>query len=83
MGLADIINKGPKSRANCCAVQALIDDFDDKDKEAVNSAIEKIRAGEPGFSSSWLHRILVSEGHKVGSSTLMRHVSKGCSCESK
>lgn len=83
MGIADLINQGPKSRSNCCAVQALINGLDETDSTAVTSAIEKIRAQEPGFSSSWLHKILVSEGHKIGASTLMRHVSKGCSCESK
>jgi hypothetical protein len=83
MGLVDIINQGPPRRGNSCAIGIIINSLSQEEQEAVNSAIEKIRSQEPGFSASWLHRVLMSEGHKIGQSTLMRHVAKGCACESK
>lgn len=82
MGIADIINQGPPRKSLLCAVGSIAEGMEEQDRNAVYDAIERIRSNEPGYSASWLHRVLISEGHKIGQSTLLRHVAKGCACES-
>lgn len=82
MGLADIINQGPPRKSGC-QLGVFIEGLDKKDVEAIENAIEKIRTREVGYSIGWLHRVLLSEGKRIGASTIQRHVNGECACGTK
>jgi hypothetical protein len=66
-----------------CVVGSIIESLDKEDADALIDAIEQLSNGSAPFSTSWLHRILISEGHRLGNATLLRHVTKGCVCATK
>lgn len=82
MGLADTINQGPQRKSGC-HFSVFIGTLDKKDVEAIESAIEKIRTREVGYSIGWLHRVLLSEGNRISASTIQRHVNGECACGPK
>lgn len=62
----------------------MIDGMQEADRLAVDRAIEKILKHDGyGYTISWLRNVMISEGFKVGLTTLSRHVGGECSCESK
>jgi hypothetical protein len=82
MGIADIISQGPP-RKNTCLAASIIAELQPKDAKAVVEAMEKIKAGQPGYSTIWLQKILASEGKKIGATTIQRHVNGVCACGTK
>ena len=80
MGLADLIKQGPPPKKNRCAVGTIIDSLDPDDADALNDAIEKLASGTAHFSAAWLHRVLLSEGHKIAENTFSKHVNQRCTC---
>ena len=82
MGLADIINQGPPRKSKCLTA-AIVAELQPKDAKAVVEAIDKIREGQPGYSTIWLQKILASEGKKIGVTTIQRHVNGDCACGPK
>lgn len=80
MGLAELIKQGPPRKQNRCVLGTIIDSLESDDAKALNDAIEKLGSGTAHFSAAWLHRIIVSDGHKVSENSLSKHVNKRCSC---
>lgn len=84
MGLAEAIHQGLRHNTKYkCAVQGLIEELDPEDGEALRLALEKLSDGSATFSMAWLHRLLLEQGHKIGASTMSRHINGACACESK
>lgn len=69
-----------------CKVQIIKDSLTDDESALLDKAIDNIRAEESAgrsrtYSSAWLTKVLNKSGHKVGLTTVKRHVNKECSCE--
>jgi len=56
-----------------------------EEQEALDSALEKIKADEGSssrrvYSVRWLVKVLRTEGHTVSEATVIRHKNGSCSC---
>lgn len=59
--------------------------LDDSDQEALDKAVEAIRADNgngksKSYSVSWLHRVLKGLGHSISTSSIQRHINGDCGC---
>jgi hypothetical protein len=78
----------PRLNANQvhCKLSVMMSDMEEKDIEALNKAIELIKADRgqgrsKTYSASWLTQNLRKHGHSVSISTIQRHINGECPCE--
>lgn len=69
-----------------CKFQIIRESLSDEEKAHLDKAVENVRADEASgrsktYASSWLAKVLNNAGHKVGLTTVKRHINKECSCE--
>lgn len=86
-GLAsDLTGRSESDVRTACAVTRLLQSLEGDDKEALESAIKKIREDTASgrakvYSSSWLSGVLRKNGYSISASTINRHMKGGCGCE--
>ena len=74
MALADLLDGYIAKQTSGCSFQKLIDTLSEKDKIALQSAMDK---GVPG---SVVIHALKSEGHKTSNDSFYRHYKGMCKC---
>jgi hypothetical protein len=84
--VADLLLREPSSVKFTCSFTRILQSLDDKQKDAVNGALEKIKADNgvgraKVYSYSWLAEVLKKNGYPISSSTIARHMTGKCGCE--
>ncbi len=65
----------PVAHGTRCGVSALLETLDDIDRQALLNALES------DMFSTDISRALLTEGYKVGGSTIARHRKRECNCD--
>jgi hypothetical protein len=75
--------------ANRCSVGLMMETLTDEERQAVESALEKVTAGlktkssvQTGYTARWFSKVLEEAGHHVSDRMVRRHCHGECSCES-
>lgn len=79
MGLLDKLQE-PALKERSCAVRRIVDSLQGEERSALHAALTHIRTRQPGYTASWLMKVLASEGITISDMSIYRHVNGRCSC---
>lgn len=82
----DLLTREPSSVKLDCSLTRLLLSLGDKERAAVESALDKIKSDTGAgrakvYSYSWLSEVLKKNGYQISSSTIARHMTGKCSCD--
>ena len=79
MSLKDQIKNNIPDETNRCLLGKILGSMTDEDREAFNTVAPRI-AVEPGYTYTWIRKLLADEGFNVSENVVRRHVRGTCVC---